>query len=176
MVNEQCAAETFHVGMEVGARRWPYEGAHPACWREPLKGIVLAVDDLRAWAGTWYGHSQAAVDAHLAWCRRENLLDDAIPVLWISASGEPFVFWSEPSTLRPYAEDVARWKEARSSALQCLDSGRRAIEADLPCHATMKAAQQKDPKAKLWGLGVRTRLWRLDTEAEASNKATLSYD
>ena len=103
MKNEQYAAESFPVGMEVGARRWPYEGAHPACWLEPLKGVVLAADDPRAWAGTWYAHSQAAVDAHLAWCRRENLLDDAIPVLWMSASGEPFVFWSEPNVLRPYA-------------------------------------------------------------------------
>jgi len=137
MKNEQCATEAFPVGMEVGARRWPYEGAHPACWLEPLKGVVLAADDLRAWAGTWYAHSQAAVDAHLAWCRRENLLDDAIPVLWMSASGEPFVFWSEPNVLRPYAVDFARWKDARIRALQSLERSRGAIKAEFSGYELM---------------------------------------
>lgn len=135
MKNEQCATRTFPVGMEVGAKRWPYESAHPACWLEPLKGIVLAPDDLRAWERTWYGHSQAAVDAHLAWCRQENLLDDALPVLWTSASGEAFVFWSEPNLLRPYAEDLALWKEAKAFALRSLERRRETVEAEGFNHA-----------------------------------------
>lgn len=105
------------VGMEVGAKRWPYWGSHPGCWMTPLKGVVLAQNDLRAWEGTWYGHSQQAVDAHLDWCQREGLLDDTVPVLWTSSTGEPFVCWSELAALRPYEDDFNAWLRAREDSL-----------------------------------------------------------
>jgi len=40
------------VGAEVGAQRWPYHAAHPDCWWRPWKGVVLALDDPRAWSRT----------------------------------------------------------------------------------------------------------------------------
>jgi len=108
------------VGMEVGAKRWPYWGAHPGCWTTPLKGVVLAQNDLRAWKGTWYGHSQQAVDAHLEWCGREGLLDETVPVLWTSSAGESFVYWSELADLRPYEDDFKEWLRAREDSLDAM--------------------------------------------------------
>jgi len=106
----------FPVGMSVGARRWPYHGAHPGCWATPLRGTVLDKSSAKAWEGTWYEEHDQARHSHLRWCEQEGLLESTVPVLWISSSGEEFVFWESSRCLRPYAEDLAEWLRHRAQA------------------------------------------------------------
>lgn len=108
----------FPAGMVVGAQRWPLQGAHPGCWLPPLKGIVLDKRSLKAWEGTSYEQSQEHVDAHVAWCDREGLLESTVPVLWSNSAGEETVYWEPTRSLRSYADDYAAWKHARSIALR----------------------------------------------------------
>ena len=107
------------VGTEVGAERWPLAAAHPGCWGKPWKGIVLADDDPRAWAGTIaFGSATPdpeAVRKHVAWCRSQGLLAKSIAVLW--DFGDHFQnHWESVGKVRPYAEDFAAWEAARAAA------------------------------------------------------------
>lgn len=106
----------FSIGARVGSHRWPYSGAHPGCWLKPIAGIVIADDDPRAWAGTIAFSSEnpdpAAVSAHVAWCKSQNLLSDVQPVLWEFGR----VHWEK--NLVDYGADYADWFQARSIAFQ----------------------------------------------------------
>ena len=108
----------FPAGTLVGARRWPLQGAHPGCWLPPLKGIVLDKRSLKAWEGTSYEHSQEDIDAHIAWCDREGLLEGTVPVLWTTSAGDETVYWEPTRVLRAYTDDYAAWRSARSIALR----------------------------------------------------------
>lgn len=107
-------------GLEVGCRyRWPYCANHSDCWQRPHKGIVLALDDPRAWKdslafpGLTYpdGPPQDLVTAHVEKCREQGLLSDGTPVLW-QWFDEPkqVVMWD--TQLLPYAEELAAWEQA----------------------------------------------------------------
>ncbi len=109
------------VGSRVGAGRWPYAACHPDCWGKPWQGLVLAVDDPRAWAGTlaFPGKrpNREAVKAHVAWCRAQGLLDDRQPVLWAFGDRKQ-VYWESAASLRPYAQDLEAWTAARQAAYE----------------------------------------------------------
>lgn len=106
-------------GTEVGCEyRWPYDHAHPDCWQPPHKGVVLALDDPRAWRGSVaFPRAEMltpeAVTKHVEWCLSEKLLFDKVPVLYTQESGEQFMQWD--SKLRPYAEELAAWEAARAA-------------------------------------------------------------
>jgi len=114
------------VGTEVGAKRWPYSGAHPLAWGRPWKGVVIAHDDPRAWADTlaFPGRVPTIEEAraHVAEITARGFDKTLkIPVLWdYGAHGEK-VYFEMAYSLRPYAEDVAEWEEARE---RCLDGYR----------------------------------------------------
>lgn len=108
-------------GMVVGARRWAFSGAHPDCWRLPWKGVVLALDDPRAWKGTMAfpgkrAPSRKKVQAHVTWCREQGLLTRSVPVLWNFGEHGQEVHWECATQLRSYEEDVSAWREARAQA------------------------------------------------------------
>lgn len=76
--------EVLTVGTEVGARRWPYHAAHPDYWGPPWKGVLVAENDPRACEKTLafpFGRpSQEEVDAHIAWCRSQGLMNgESVP-------------------------------------------------------------------------------------------------
>lgn len=105
------------IGTEVGGRRWPYHAAHPDAWGKPWKGVLLAVDDPRAWADTMAfpgpkAPTKAAVREHLA---RVPAIA-RVPVLW-DFGDESLVYWESAASLRPYAEDLAAWRAERAAAL-----------------------------------------------------------
>lgn len=107
------------IGSEVGSRRWPFYGSHPDCWRTPIKGTVLAVDDPTAWAGTLAFPSESpdpeAVKAWVQTCRERGYgIDDKIPVLW---EGN-FVHWESADRVVPYWADLERWRNERAAAYE----------------------------------------------------------
>ena len=110
------------LGTKVGAQRWPYHHAHPDAWGRPWAGVVLALDDPRAWAETvafpWPQPDPAAVTAHVTKCRARGWLSDGrVPVLW-SFGDEERVHWESTDSLRPYWEDLAAWAAERWAAAQ----------------------------------------------------------
>lgn len=111
----------FAVGAEVGAKRWPYFAAHPDCWGTPWKGIVLAINDPKAWQGTLaFGlslPSQEAVDRHVAVCLARGLGRLTTPVLW-NFGDRHEAFWETITSLRPYADDLRAWEQALWTARQ----------------------------------------------------------
>lgn len=112
-------------GTEVGCEyRWPYDHAHPDCWQEPHKGVVLALDDPRAWnnslafPGSMYpdGPPQAALTAHVEKCLANGLLTTHVPVLYTNTlDGTTFMQWD--SKLRPYADELTAWATAKAERL-----------------------------------------------------------
>lgn len=115
------ASQNFPApGTEVGcSSRWPYRHYHPDNWMPPHKGIVLALDDPRAWRGSLAfpnePPTQEECTDHVVNCCGRGLLFDAVPVLWTSSlNGEQFMQWD--SKLRPYAEELAAWEAARKDA------------------------------------------------------------
>jgi len=115
------AAVNFPVpGTEVGCEyRWPYSANHPDCWQPPLRGVILALDDPRAWSNclAFPGRtpSQEECTEHVQKCLERDLLKTTVPVLWTWVDGkEQGVQWD--SKLRPYAEEWDAWKTARSAA------------------------------------------------------------
>lgn len=116
------ASEKFPPpGTEVGCEyRWPYDHAHPDCWQPPHKGVILALDDPRAWKDTIAFPNrlpeQAEVTKHVEWCLSQQLLQGSVPVLYISSlDGEELKFVQWDSKLRPYAEELAAWEAARQA-------------------------------------------------------------
>ena len=84
-------SQSVAVGQSVTCE---YRGAHV--------GIVLAVDDPRVWSGSVAFPEMAlpeaiAVVAHVAWCRRQGLLRDSVPVLW----GFGSILWDRRDSLHP---------------------------------------------------------------------------
>lgn len=109
----------MQVGDVVGAERWPYSGAHPDCWGQPWSGVVLAVNDPRAWTNTLRFRgipSQKAVDAWIAELQARGEVMRHVPVLWDFGSHGLRVWWEQADRLRPYHEDVEAWKVARAAA------------------------------------------------------------
>ena len=108
-------------GTEVGCEyRWPYDHAHPDCWQKPHKGVVLALDDPRAWRNslafpaTMYpdGPPQDKLTAHVEKCLSNGLLTSHVPVLYVNTlDGTEFIQWD--SKLRPYADELTAWNKAR---------------------------------------------------------------
>lgn len=103
------------VGTKVGAKRWAYSAAHPDCWLKPWAGVVLAKDDPRAWADTLAFRgtpTQEQVRAHIAAIGPGGLAS-VTPVLWDFGPHGQKVYWETTAGLRPYADDVAEWADAR---------------------------------------------------------------
>jgi hypothetical protein len=103
----------LNVGDRVGARRWPFAGAHPDCWGRPWAGTLLAQDDPRAWAHTlrFPGREPSAAEAS-AWVaelHQDGLLSDRVPVLWDFGR----IYWESIQALRPYVADVSAWEKER---------------------------------------------------------------
>jgi hypothetical protein len=107
----------IHVGMTVGAQRWPYQAAHHDCWGKPWAGVVLAVDDPRAWTDTlaFPGRTptQEEVSEHVA----RYTFGGRTPVLWDFGSHGLKPHWERTDSLRPYAEDLADWEVARAERM-----------------------------------------------------------
>lgn len=127
------------VGIEVGAGRWPYSACHPHCWLEPLVGIVLPLDDVRAWTDTISFAGRPArknVMGHIAWLHSQGLLKDTVPVLWHTDSGE-VIRWQTVSDLVSPQEDRLRWERARRSSAEalCLASTHGKVESTEECAA-----------------------------------------
>ncbi len=122
---------TLIVGSAVGCRyRWPYSANHPDCWKPPIKGILLALDNPRAWQNTYafpsYSHpdgpSIEQATTHVLRCLKQGLLLDALPVNYSYDGGlntnfpEMLVQWETRDQLSPYAEELREWEEARAQA------------------------------------------------------------
>lgn len=109
-------------GDVVGAQRWPYSAAHPDCWQPPWKGVVLDIEDPRAWANTLAFPADApdpqAVRAHVAYCRANipNAFARTVPVIWDFGQHGKKCHWEVVSGLRLYAEDYLDWLHKRSLA------------------------------------------------------------
>ena len=118
-------------GAVVGAHRWPWASAHPDAWGRPWSGVVRAVDDPRAWAGTLAfpvgAPDPEAVRAHVLWCRSAGLLADVVPVLWDFEAAGRRVYFETASRLRPFADDVAEWESAREAAWAVAEGTARAV-------------------------------------------------
>ena len=122
-------AERPAVGLEVGAKRWPYAAAHPDAWGLPWKGTVLATNDPRAWEGTMAFPSrlpsQSEVDSHVVGYTFEG----RAPVLWDFGSSGLKSFWEPIHALRPYSEDLAAWDLERAEAIERQRVGQAEWEA-----------------------------------------------
>lgn len=109
----------FNVGTEVGTEyRWPYDSAHPDCWREPWKGVVLAPHDPRAWTNTvrFPGRvpRQAEVVKHLADLQERSIPLTGVPVLW--DFGDEQRVWREiAEAVAPYQQCLLHWRVARAT-------------------------------------------------------------
>jgi hypothetical protein len=107
------------VGARVGADRWPNTGAHPDAWNPPWSGVLLALDDPRAWEGTIAfpgpDPDPSAVREHVARCLAAGYLTNRAPVLWDFGDRQR-VWWETRSSLRTYAQDLEAWAKARWSA------------------------------------------------------------
>lgn len=106
----------INPGDRVGAGRIPYRHAHPSCWGQPWAGTVLAIDDPRAWEGSIAfpdrKPKQADVTAHVAWCHKQGLLLDKVPVLWDFGK----VYWEKAASLRSVEADLQAFDTARRAA------------------------------------------------------------
>lgn len=109
----------IRVGDRVGAGRIPFGGSHPSCWGMPLVGTVLALDDVRAWAGTMSfpekEPEQMLVSLHVRDCLYAGTLS-MVPVLW-EPDGfrhECIVKWENPANLRSVEADLAAFEKARA--------------------------------------------------------------
>lgn len=111
------------IGDSVGAHRWPYWAAHPDCWGKPWGGVVIALDDPRAWANTLAfptpDPDPEKVKAHVQWCKSQDLLKDKCAVLWdFEGKAVPtFESYGRNSDydVRPYANDFRKWKQERAA-------------------------------------------------------------
>lgn len=128
---QMFVTDRIQVGTEVGARRWPYAAAHPGCWGTPWKGVVLAMNDPRAWAGNAALSTQEKIDAHVAWCHEHGLLHDSVPVLW-DFGCESVVYFQATGgdarcyAVRPYADDYHAWESERAEAFRRLEEKEKA--------------------------------------------------
>lgn len=117
------------VGTEVGARRWPYAAAHPDAWGRPWKGVVLALNDPRAWEGTMAFPSrlpsQSEVDEHVHGLSFEG----RTPVLWDFGASGLKSYWEPTESLCLFAEDLAMWEAERAAAIERGRATRAAWEA-----------------------------------------------
>jgi hypothetical protein len=108
----------MNPGTEVSTEyRWPYDAAHPDCWQEPWKGILLAPNDPRAWQNTvrFPGRlpEQAEVDQHLADLHQRDTPLTAVPVLY-DFDGEASVQWETPDKVVPYHQCLLHWRVVRA--------------------------------------------------------------
>ena len=122
-------AGKLSVGLVVGCEyRWPMHASHPDCWQPPLKGVVLALDDLRAWHDSIAFPTDPTQDectAHVESCLARNLLKNKVPVRY-SIGKEQFIEWDMNDKLHPWEEELKRWNEARKVAY---DGNRRTVSA-----------------------------------------------
>ena len=122
--------DAFKKGQAVGGSRWAYDHAHSDCWLAPWRGVVLAIDDPRAWVNSMvkakvYGKpTRAEIRAHIT--HLEQLWRDCPPakgsppifastviVLW-DFGDEKKIMHESAESLRPFAADVAAWEAARA--------------------------------------------------------------
>lgn len=104
-------------GTKVGCEyRWPYDHAHPDCWQPPHEGVILHLDDPKAWEGSIAfpeGTSdQGKITEHVLKLLKDGLLKTHVPVLYTnSMDGSQFMQWDRK--LRPYNEELDAWSIAR---------------------------------------------------------------
>jgi len=96
-------------GLEVGAERWPYAGAHPDCWGRPHRGVVLDQTDPRAWSGSIAFPREPGRGEVLEHLIKVGWSEDEVPVAWEFGR----VYWERVENLKPYDEDVRAWERAR---------------------------------------------------------------
>jgi hypothetical protein len=112
-------------GTVVGCRyRWPYDSCHPDCWLPPHRGIVLHLDDPRAWADTLAfpgsthpnGPPQEAVTAHVM-KHMPGIGKKTIPILYKSPIPDDvlFVQWDTIVNVHPYEEEYNTWTIMRET-------------------------------------------------------------
>jgi len=119
------------VGSVVGARRWPYYGAHPDVWLEPLRGVVLDFRDPRVWRASSHSahnhtYSAGEIEKEISLLMAANPF--LVPVLWTDQYGCSHVFLEDSRLLRSYQQDLEEWlderEEARSSSYdRCVSLG-----------------------------------------------------
>lgn len=136
----ESAPVALPVGTPVGAKRWSYAGAHPDCWGTPWRGVVLALNDPRAWENTLAfpgrlpGHLE--VDEHVA----QHTFSGRTPVLWDFGSAGLQSHWERTASLRPYADDLAAWERARAERQEECRRGQEAAAAREAAHQAALAA------------------------------------
>jgi len=123
-------ADELAPGTLVGARRWPYSHAHPGCWLEPYRGVLLARNDPRAWAFTLFSPNGEPlpdeIDRHVQRCLAEGLLADVVPVLWDFREHGQHVHWEQLAGVVPAGVDRDNWQRARQRESRRLGRQRRA--------------------------------------------------
>lgn len=106
----------LEIGHACGASRWPQPLRRSA---PPWKGVLLAINDPRAWAHTAAfpegDPSPGDVDAHVARLISRGLLCQKVPVLWDFGINQQ-VLWEAfgdgaASPVRAYEEDCAEWRK-----------------------------------------------------------------
>lgn len=127
------APRALEVGSAVGAERWPDTYWHGDGWGIPWRGVLLAVDDPRAWAGSGIAAkipgnpTRAECRAHIThleklWAEcpatacRAPLFSSTVMVLWDFGRGALVVYREDAAKVRSYREDVAAWKLAMEAA------------------------------------------------------------
>ncbi len=136
------AHERWPVGSEVGIYRWAHCERHPSRWAEPMRGIVLALDDRHAWkevmpkrVGTlprYIGRDDHGIprQAELTrWVEQQivdgDTFDDRVPVRWHQGHPGECIIWERVEgtlgvRIQPYAEDLEAWRLARDLAYRSL--------------------------------------------------------
>ncbi|MEC4339714.1 MULTISPECIES: hypothetical protein [Stenotrophomonas] len=107
----------FHVGQEVGAGRWPFAGEYPGNWGIPWKGLVLDPANPQAWANTGAFPTENPDPEQVRLHLSRVGSTDRVPVLW-DFGGSRVAYWELKSALRPYADDLAAWEQARRNAMK----------------------------------------------------------
>lgn len=124
----------FKTGSSVGAGRWPNRRAHPDHWHKPLRGQVLDICDVRAWANTIHfpedvPHAGEVMTLALK-LQHEGKLQGLVPVSW-DFGGQQRVYWEREMALRTYEDDVVLWRAARAMRLDEIEHPRRRRPRDI---------------------------------------------
>ena len=124
----------FKTGTWVGAGRWPNRKAHPDHWHKPLRGQVIDIADVRAWANTIHfpedvPHAGDVMTVALR-LQREGALNGLTPVFWDFGTHRR-VLWEKTSALRAYEDDVQLWRAAKALRLDEIEHPRRRKPRDI---------------------------------------------
>lgn len=124
----------FKTGTSVGAGRWPNRHAHPDHWHKPLRGQVMDIYDVRAWANSIHfpedvPHAGDVMTVALR-MQHEGKLQGLVPVIWDFVTHRR-VCWENADALRAYEDDVVLWRAAKALRLDEIEHPRRRKPRDI---------------------------------------------